>query len=339
MLRRLLWPGLLLALIGISIIVSTAFGVVSIPLADVVTIFLTHLVPNADTSGLDLMGQGKVRVVWELRWPRALLACAVGGGLACVGAVLQGATRNPLADPYLFGVSSGGVLGAVAHIVFIGERGLMTIPLAAFAGACLSLLMVTTLVQQKNTHVPAGRLILAGVAVSFALTAIANFILFLGDHRAINAIIFWLLGGLGRARWETVWFPIAAVICGVIVFSAFARQLNALAMGDESAMTLGIDVRRLRLVILVVCALVTGVLVSLSGAIAFVGLMIPHVVRAMIGADYRWVIPISAGVGAVFLIWIDVIARLVFAPQELPIGIITSGIGGIFFLFFIRRLR
>ena len=251
-------------------------------------------------------------------------------------ASLQAITRNPLADPYLFGISSGASLGAVIVIVHVGAFiGLHSLPLAAFIGALLSVLLVMGLIGRGN---PAPeKVVLAGVAASFILMALTNFLIFLGDQRAAHSVVFWTLGGLGGARWSQVWIPILALVICLPLLLAQARKMNAMMLGDESAVTLGLDVTRLRLLLFILCALVTGVLVAFSGSIGFIGLMIPHMARAWLGGDNRLVMPAAMLLGAIFLLWADIIARLALAPQELPVGVITAAVGGLFFIGILRR--
>ena len=277
--------------------------------------------------------------MWHIRLPRTILAVVVGAGLALVGAALQAVTRNPLADPYLFGVSSGAAFGAVAVIVHVGAvLGAATLPLAAFAGAMVAMLLVVG-VAGRQARVTSERLILSGVAVSFLFFAATNFLIFWGDQRAAHSVVFWSLGGLGGARWERIGIPIAVVAAGWAAMQVTARHLNALAAGDETAVGLGVSVDRMRLAIFMLAALVTGVLVAVSGAIGFVGLMIPHVARMAVGGDYRRVLPLSALIGAVFLVSVDVASRVLLAPQELPVGMLTAAIGGGFFIWLIRRAK
>ena len=262
---------------------------------------------------------------------------AIGAGLALVGAALQAVTRNPLADPHLLGATSGATLGAVLVVLYIGEViGLLTLPLAAFLGALGSMLLVLG-VASRGGRLGSDRLLLAGVAVSFVLLALANLLLFLGDHRAASSVLFWMLGGLGLARWSLIWLPALCVAGGLLVLLGLGRALNALMAGEQTAVTLGLDARRVRLWVFVCCSLLTGVLVSVSGAIGFVGLMLPHAARLLVGAEHRRLLPVCALLGALFLVWMDVAARTLIAPQDLPIGIATAAIGGLFFILLLRR--
>ena len=281
--------------------------------------------------------KGRQAIVWDIRFPRALLAMMVGAGLAIVGASLQAVTRNPLADPHLLGISSGGAFGAILALLHTGLFiGLLTVPLLAFLGA----LFATTLVLGVSRFADAAsadRLVLAGVAVSFIIMAGANVLIFLGDPRATHTVVFWMLGGLGLAQWNQLIYPLVILIaCGAWLFNQ-AGALNAMTVGDETASTLGIPVARFRLSVFVVGALITGVMVAFSGIIGFIGLMVPHIVRMLVGGDYLRVLPVSALVGAILLLWADIAARTVMAPEDMPIGIITGLVGGVFFVWLLGR--
>lgn len=325
--------GLMMALVA-SMTLAVTLGAASIPLLTVWKVAIHNLLPGLVEVD---WGRGQALIVWDIRFPRIILGGLVGAGLAVVGAVLQAVTRNPLADPFLFGASSGAALGAVIVIVHLGAfAGIYTLSSAAFAGAMLALLLVLGIAHHSG-GAAAERLILAGVAISFVLMALTNFLIFLGDQRAAHSVVFWMLGGLGLARWSQLWIPGLVVGGGLCYLLLQTRALNALMIGEESAITLGIDARRLRLQLFTVAALLTGVVVALSGAIGFVGLMIPHIVRRLVGADNRRVLPVCALIGAIFLIWVDALARILLAPQELPIGIITAALGGVFFVWMMRR--
>ncbi|MNZ66276.1 Hemin transport system permease protein HmuU [compost metagenome] len=251
--------------------------------------------------------------------------------------MLQAVTRNPLADPHLLGVTSGATLGAVIVILHVGEIvGLLTLPIAAFAGALLSMLMVLA-IANRNGRLDSDRLLLCGVAVSFVMMAVANLLLFLGDHRASSAVMFWMLGGLGLARWELLPLPAACVALGLTLLVGMARPLNALMAGEQTAVTLGLNARTVRLQVFLIASLMTGVLVSISGSIGFVGLMVPHIARRLVGAEHRRLLPVCVLLGSVFLVWVDVASRTLIAPEDLPIGVATAAIGGLFFIGLMRR--
>ena len=324
--------GVLLLLFSIS--VSISVGAVSVPLQTVWSILINQVVPGTFEQN---WSKGRAAIVWDIRFPRALLACLVGAGLAVVGGSLQAVTRNPLADPHLLGISSGAAFGAIMVLMHTGMFwGLITVPLFAFGGALAATLLVLA-VSQFAAATSADRLILAGVAVSFIVMSLANVLIFLGDPRATHTVVFWMLGGLGLAQWSHLVFPLSVLaICGAYIWIN-ARKLNAMTVGDETASTLGIPVARFRLIIFVVGALITGVMVAFSGMIGFVGLMVPHIVRLLVGGDYARVIPASALFGAIYLLWSDIIARTIMAPEDMPIGIVTGLVGGMFFVWLLRR--
>ena len=323
---------LIVLIISLSIAVSV--GAVAVPTATVWSVLLNKISPGVLEQ---TWSQGREAIVWDIRFPRALLATMVGAGLALVGASLQAVTRNQLADPHLLGISSGGAFGAIYALLHSGLfLGVLTVPLLAFAGA-LGATVIVLGVTYFADATSADRLVLAGVAVSFAIMAGANGLIFLGDPRASHTVVFWMLGGLGLAQWDQLIYPLAILVgCGAWLISQSAA-LNALTVGDETAATLGIPVMRFRLSIFVVGALITGVMVAFSGIIGFVGLMVPHISRMIIGGNYVNVLPASAIIGAIFLLWADITARTIMAPEDIPIGIVTGLVGGIFFVWLLGR--
>lgn len=336
---KLTLRALLLTLsILLIILMGTAVGVgsVSIPQSTVWGIIGNKL---SLTNSLPTWSMGRENIVWAVRMPRVILAAIVGAILALVGAALQSVTRNPLADPHLLGVSSGAALGAIIALLHTGMiLGLMTVPVFAFLGALLAMFLVLGVANFSVAH-SAGRLILAGVAVAFILTALGNLFIFMGDHRASHTVIFWMLGGLGLAQWGQLWFPFLTLILGAGYLIYKARYLNAMMLGDETASTLGVPVPRFRFIVIVVCALLTGAAVAFSGVIGFIGLMVPHIVRLLVGGDYRKVLPLSALFGALFLVSADIVARIIIPPEDMPIGILTGLAGGIAFVFLMRQKR
>jgi len=325
---------LLVSALALSCAASLGFGAAPVPLPRVLEILGQRLF---DLQPAQAVSSAQDSIVWLIRAPRVVLGALVGAGLALVGTALQAVTRNPLADPHLLGVSSGAALGAVIVVLYLGEFiGLLSLPLAAFVGALASMLLVLA-IASRGGRLESDRLLLAGVAVSFVMMAASNLLLFLGDHHAASSVIFWMLGGLGLARWELLWLPALCLALALLLLLGLARALNALMAGEHSAVSLGLEPRRVRLLVFVCASLLTGVLVSLSGAIGFVGLILPHVARFLVGAEHRRLLPVSALLGALFLVWVDVAARTLLAPQDLPIGIATAAIGGVFFVLILRR--
>lgn len=324
--------GVLLAVTLVaSVSIAVTVGPADISVADVWASIGSHL--GLGTSPLTLVRDG---IVWQLRLPRALTAAAVGAGLAIAGGVMQAVTRNSLADPYLLGLSSGASLGAVAVLV-LGVSVLL--PPAAFAGAILAL--VTTLViAGRGARLTPSRTILAGVAVSSLFAALTSFVIFwtaTGD--SYREILTWLLGSLAAARWPAVLISAGAVVLVGIPLMIAGRTLDAFSFGDISAAALGVHVERTRWSMLVGTALLTGALVSVSGSIGFVGLVVPHAVRLVVGTRHRTLLPLAALAGATFLVWSDTAARTMFDPRELPVGIVTAIIGAPVFVALLVRSK
>ncbi len=333
--HRALAPGLLVvALLLGAMAGSLAVGSARIPFAEVRDIILSRILP---TGAAPYWKPGLEAIIWDLRLPRILLAALVGAGLGMVGAAMQSATRNPLADPYLLGVAAGAVFGANLAILHVGDfLGPATTPLFAFAGALGATLIVLSIARLTGSTT-ADRLILSGVAVSFVVTACANLLILFADQRSAANVMFWTLGGFGAADWGVLPAPAIALAVGGGWFLLKRRDLNALAMGDETATTLGIAVNRARLLHMTAGAFITGVMVSVSGMIGFVGLMTPHLVRMAVGGDNRVVLPASALVGALFLVLADIASRTIIAPDDLPVGVVTGVIGGLFFVLVLRK--
>jgi iron complex transport system permease protein len=280
----------------------------------------------------------QANIIWEIRFPRVLLGGLVGAGLAVVGATMQALVRNPLADPYLLGVSSGASLGAVAVILLgISWFGIYSLSVAAFLGALCAFVLVYVLARQGG-RLTTGRLVLAGVAVSYVLSAAMNVLIYNAPNgEQVKSVVFWLLGSLGGARWAYLGLPALILVAGTLLLIVQSRTLNALSAGEETAATLGVNTTRFRQQSFALTSLITGTLVALSGGIGFVGLMLPHIVRLLVGADHRRLLPVAALSGAIFLIWVDVLARTLVAPEELPIGVITALLGAPFFIWLMRR--
>ena len=331
---RFLLAGLLIVLV-LSVTFAVTVGPIYISAATVWKIIGSHVLGIAQGD----WSAGQDNIVWLIRLPRVLLAGIVGAGLAVVGVTMQATVRNPLADPYILGTSSGASLGAVAVIVlgynFIAPYSLSV---TAFIGALASFVIVF-LMAQTGGRVSATRLILAGVATAYILTAVTSFILFIGEDRAIRVVLFWMLGTLAGAKWEFLTIPAGALAAGIIVLIFQSRSMNAMLAGEETATALGVDTQAFRRQLLVITALLTGVMVAVSGAVGFVGLMMPHITRLIVGSDHRKVLPAAALFGAIFLIWVDVAARMIVRPQELPLSVVTALLGAPFFLWLLRWRR
>lgn len=281
-------------------------------------------------------------IVWEVRLPRVLLGLLVGAGLAVCGMALQAMVRNILADPQLLGISSGASCGAAASILFgvalgAGEHALQ---LTAFLGALAASVLVYATARTGGT-LTSLRLLLAGVAVGYALNALTSFLVFAsGNAEGTRSVMFWLLGSLSLATWGAPLAVVAVVTAlTVVVLGLMARRLDALALGDDTAHSLGVAPERTRAVLLVIVSLCIGVLVSASGSIGFVGLIMPHLARRLVGSAHTAALPVAALLGALLLSLADLAARTVLQPQELPIGIVTALLGAPFLIVLIRRMR
>jgi iron complex transport system permease protein len=329
--RPLAW-GLLLGVgLVLSITVAVTIGPADISFADVWATIGSHV--GLGESPLSVLRDG---IVWELRLPRVLTAAAVGAGLALSGAVMQAITRNPLADPYLLGLSSGASLGAVA-VLLLGAAVLL--PVAAFVGA-MAALVVTLLLASALGAITPTRTVLAGLAVSAFAGAVTSLVIFwtvTGD--SYREILGWLLGSLSGARWPAVAITVAAILIAGVPIMLTGRLLDSFAFGDVSAASLGVNVSATRWGLLAASALLTGAMVSVSGSIGFVGLVLPHAVRLLVGAGHRALLPLAALSGAIFLVWADTAARSLFEPRELPVGIVTALVGAPVFALLLARRR
>ncbi|HEV2780400.1 MAG TPA: iron ABC transporter permease [Actinophytocola sp.] len=324
----------LCGLLVVVILIAAGVGSVSVSLADSWRIVVGHVT-----------GQGVVvdpaldQIIWNFRIPRVLLAALAGAGLSVAGVVLQALVSNPLADPYILGVSSGGSVGAVVVMAFgAGALGGLGVSTAAFLGAMLAVALVFLLGQQRGRLNPV-RLVLSGVAVSYVFTSITSVLQLQAEPNNMRQIMFWLLGSVAGAHWDQLRVAGVVVVAATLLLTLFGRQLNALVTGDESATALGIDVRRLRLVLIVLTSLVAGVLIAVAGGIGFVGLMIPHLVRMAFGSDHRRLLPLAAVVGAIYLVAVDLLSRTLDPPNELPLNILTALFGAPFFIWLMRRDR
>lgn len=333
------WSAGMLGALAVSLVAGIAFGAVEVPLHDVVEVLGHHLFlwPAEQTWSAP-----RDSIVWEVRLPRVVLAATVGAGLAASGTALQAMVRNLLADPYLLGVSSGASTGAAAAILFgvtlgVGEHALST---SAFVGAVAASVLVYVVARSAG-RVTSTRLLLAGVAVGYALQAATSFLIFASDSaEGARSVMFWLLGSLALAEWgQPLGLAVVVVLLTVAVLTVLGRQLDALAVGDETALALGVSPERLRSGLLVLVALCVAVVVSAAGSIGFVGLVVPHLARRAVGSAHARAVPVAALMGAVLLVWADVLARVLLPPQEIPIGIITAVVGAPFLLLLVRRLQ
>lgn len=278
-------------------------------------------------------------IVYQVRMPRVVLAALVGGALAAVGTTFQGLFKNPMADPYVIGVSSGAALGAAVAIVtgFSRILGMWALPVAAFLGAILTVVLVYQIARVGN-KLPVFNLLLAGVALSSFMTAIMSFLMIL-HARELAQIIYWTLGSFAGKDWSQVRIAAPVILLGTGALWFFARELNAMLFGEETAQHLGIDAEKTKQIILVIAAITVASGVAVSGTIGFVGLIVPHTVRLLTGPDHRFLMPCAVLAGAAFMVATDTFARVALAPTEIPVGIITAMFGGPFFIYLLRKKK
>lgn len=334
---------LIAALIMITIIsvgIAVSIGQVRIPLAESYRILLTKLT-GFQWGATPIEAGSFTDIIWQIRFPRVLMAMFIGAGLALCGAVMQAAVQNPLADPYILGISSGASLGATFAILIgfgaIGWLGQTGVAFWAFAGAMGASLLVLTLagIRGKMTSV---KLVLAGMVINALCSAFSNFIIYFANNaEGIKTVTFWTMGSLAASGWNKLPLVGIVVLVAILFFLLQSRVLNTMLLGDEAAVTLGINLSVYRRLYMLLTALVTGVMVASCGMIGFVGLIIPHIVRGLVGSDHRKVMPVSVLFGAIFLIWTDVIARSLISSVELPIGIITAMIGAPMFMYMLVK--
>ncbi|MET8902554.1 iron ABC transporter permease [Streptomyces sp. NPDC004538] len=315
-------------------IVAVSVGAVNVPLGDVWGIVLHHTTGAGAAPSDPALDQ----IVWNFRTPRVVLAALVGAGLAVSGAVLQTVVSNPLADPVVLGFSYGATLGAVLVITLGGGAALagLGVPAAAFLGAVAAGALVFALGRRRGRLAPT-RLVLAGVAVGYVFLSATSFVQLRATPTELRTVMFWMLGSVAGAQWDQLPAVTAVVLVTTASLALLGRRLNVLLAGDESAAALGVDVNRLRAVLLVLCALLTGTVIAAAGSIGFVGLMIPHLVRLTLGADHRRLLPLTALLGAVYLALVDLLSRTLNRPNEIPLGILTALLGAPFFLWLLRH--
>lgn len=322
----------LCALLLASAVIAVTLGPADISAGEVWGVIFHHLGSSTESP----VSRLRDAIVWELRLPRVIVAAAVGAGLALAGAVMQALTRNPLADPYLLGLSSGAALGAVLFLL-MGAALLM--PVGAFLGALTALALALGIAHLLGGATPS-RAILAGICISALASAATSFLIFwsaTGD--SYREILSWLMGSLSGSLWSDVGLALCALgLCAPMILLT-GRSLDGFAFGDVAAASLGIDVVRLRWVLLGATALLTGVMVAIGGAIGFVGLVVPHAVRLVSGSRHRVLLPWSMLVGAIVMLWADTAARSLFDPRELPVGIVTALVGAPAFLLVLLRYR
>ncbi len=323
----------MLLIISVSFIMAMSVGTAGATWMDTFHIIANKMFGLYDGQIKEVM----VKIIWDLRFPRALLAIAVGGGLAIAGAAMQAITQNVLAEPYILGVSSGasamvtGVYFFAASLVYVGY----VIPAFAFAGAMLSMMMVYKIGMNGRNN---SRLVLAGMTVTVILNAVSQFFISMMDNNsAIRSVTMWMMGSLAGARWNNVLIPCLGSLIGFVYLLTNARAYNAMSLGDETAISLGVDARNVKKRTIIAVSFLTGMIVSAAGLVGFVGFIIPHIIRSLVGSDHRKTLPMCFVGGGIFLLWMDILARTIMAPQELAIGIFTAFCGGPFFAWLLYR--
>ncbi|MDF2653906.1 MAG: ABC-type Fe3+-siderophore transport system, permease component [Bacillota bacterium] len=321
-----------------SIVFAIGLGPVSVTPSNVIKILLSRIPFLTDYIAMT-WEQLDENIVWGLRFPRVLLGMMVGASLAMTGTAMQALVRNHLADPFILGVSSGAAATATLGMLFgvFAFLGTYALSISAFLGAAMTIILVYSISRVKG-RINITQLLLSGVAISMIMDGITKMITLsapnaLGLHNAA----FWMSGSLAGAKWAYLTLPfVTTIICMVILMLNY-RALNALLLGDETAGTLGINVRRIQKMLVLVSSLLAGTTIAVSGAIGFVGLMVPHITRLLVGGDHKRVFPVCALLGGILVVWVDVAARMVIAPAELPLGVLTAVFGGPFFIWLLKK--
>lgn len=333
---------LVFPMLGLVIVISLGTGATDIGPIQIINMLLYQFGLESDIP----INQTNLLIVETIRIPRILLAVLVGAGLAVSGAAMQGLFRNPLADPALIGVSSGAALAAVSVIVlgttvlkdYVDYLGVYALPIAAFCGGFASTLLVYHF-SNVNGRTVVSTMLLAGIAISVLTGAVTGLLTYVADDEQLRTLTFWSMGSLGGASWEELSVAAPLMLAAIILIPLQSRALNAILLGESEAIHLGFNLEWVKKSLITLVALCVGTAVSISGIIGFIGLITPHLIRLSLGPDHRFLLPLSALLGATLLLLSDMIARTVVAPAELPIGIITSIIGGPFFLWLLARQR
>ena len=337
--RRRRLPATPVLLIGLvllvgSILYAITFGPSDLSIGEVWGVVANKLGlgPDPELSPL------RTATVWQLRLPRVLLAAVAGAGLSLCGVIMQSLLRNPLAEPYLLGVSSGASTGAVLVLIAGLGGGVISFSAGAFVGSLGAFAL--TLLLSRLAGGTTDKIVLAGIAVTQGFSALTSFIIMIGaDANVTRGILYWLMGSFANVSWEEVALTVAVLGCFLVLTIGMASSMDAFMFGEKEAVSLGVSVQRTRVVLLGCAALMTAVVVSSSGSIGFVGLVLPHISRMLVGSRHRGLLPVSALLGAIFLLWADTIARTLFAPLEVPVGVITALVGVPIFATILARTR
>ncbi|MCC5910259.1 MAG: iron chelate uptake ABC transporter family permease subunit [Clostridiaceae bacterium] len=327
-----------------TMVVSATVGAADITVVSSLKIFLSHILSYTPILGIQIdltdIPSSHIAIVSNIRLPRILLSFLVGYALSVVGVAFQGMLKNPMADPFIIGTSSGAALGAAIAIMLklnTAFLGIGFVSIFAFCGALLSTFIVYNLARSK-AKVPVTTLLLAGVAIGQFFTAIMSFIMIISS-KDVTSIVFWTMGSFSSRGWNHVWIAFFPILIGSIVLFFFSKDINLMLLGEDTAENMGVEVERTKKIILITSALMTAVAVSVSGIIGFVGLIIPHIARMIVSPDNRILMPASGLIGGIFLVVVDTFARTIIAPTEVPVGIITALSGGPFFIYLLRRSK
>lgn len=320
------------------IVFASTIGVADIKFIDALRIIASKIPFIKSSVNIEGMKASSILIVLNIRLPRIILAAIVGMALSSSGVVFQAIFKNPMADPYILGISSGAAFGATIIIIFgisFTFLGLSAISYGAFMGAMITTFVVYN-IARLNNRTPVITLLLSGIAISFFLSALINLMMTV-NHDQIEKIVFWTMGSVAAASWRSVWMSFIPVLIGVSVFMFYSKELNVILMGEETAQNLGINVEYLRKILLGVASIISASVVAVSGIIGFVGLIIPHAVRLVVGPDHRRLFPYTIITGGLFMIIADTISRVALNPTELPIGVITSIVGAPYFIFLLMK--
>ena len=328
---------ILVLVLLLALLLAASLGTVSIPLRDIAAITLQRAFGISIGVQWD---ETQEAIVWQLRLPRVIGAAIVGAALAVAGVLFQGLLRNPMADPYLLGTSGGAALAATIALfvpVSVGGFGFARVPVAAFIGALGAVLLVYQ-IARVGPRTPITTLLLAGFAASSMMASVMSFLMLM-NQSALQRVVLWTMGGISASGWDALTIVVPLILVGTVAAYALANDLNAFLLGEEQAAALGVAVERQKFLVRAIGALLTGAAVAISGLVGFVGLIVPHVVRLVLGPDHRLLLPASFLSGAIFLVLADLIARIVLAPSELPLGVVTALIGAPFFIYLLRRTK
>ena len=332
--RDITFPYLLLFLcicLGISLLVAVSLGAVKIPIADTYQIIIKQLF---HIGNVDHIAKSTIAIIWNMRSPRVIMGLIAGVGLALCGSTMQTTVNNPISEPYILGISAGATFGATLLII-LGLKSF--IGFGAFLGAIIATIIVLV-IASAGKKITTTSLVLAGVVVNALFSAISNFVISIGANSdSMMTIKFWTMGSLASSSWGSIILPFIIVLVACIFFMTQHRIMNAMLMGDEVAITLGISLQKYRMIYMLVISFITGILVSSCGIIGFVGLITPHIARALVGTSHQKMIPISIVLGSLFVIWADVLARCLISNAELPIGIFTALVGAPFFVYIVIK--